>query len=309
MLKIPRKPLILFSAFLLFGVIALGQHKRKHHHVQNTAPKLYLCMGNLGPTADAFMLANNIQYVKLVGSVSIDPNNDMTLHEDLLSAQIARLYPNANDTGTALLDWEGKAMNSLNALSPDDPNYAVIMQKYIRAVQVSKQLRPNVKWSIYGMPFRGYWTMDNAWEKRCLGLAPLLQQCDFIAPSLYNPYPDSVSKGNERSYVRGNIQIALRLGSMVNRPVYPLIWHRLPDSRLISKDEFLRHVQSILNESYNGNKVKGLIWYGEDTYSYNVKNKKMMSEVGEDKNNLTPYLHHLLTDYGSSILQLLKQQN
>jgi hypothetical protein len=307
MLKLPRKPLVLFSAFLLIGVIALGQHKRKRHPLQNTAPKLYICM-DLGPAADSFMKTNNIQFVRLVGTGSIDPKGDMTLHEDLLSAQIVRYFPNPNDSGTALLDWEGKAMNSLNSLSPDDPNYTVIMQKYIRAIQVSKQLRPNVKWSIYGMPFRGYWTMDKAWEARCLGLAPLLKQCDFIAPSLYNPYPDSVSKGNEKSYVHGNIQIALRLGSMVNRPVYPLVWHRLPDSRLISKNEFLRHVQSILNETYNGNKVKGLIWYGEDKYSFNVKNKKMLSEVG-DKNNLNPYLNHLVTDYGSGILQLLKQQN
>jgi hypothetical protein len=303
-MKLMIKCLVLF---LVCFLSVFAQRKRTHHQQEGQNPKLYLCMGDLGPTVQPFMKANNIQYVKLIGAASIDPHDDMTVNEDVLKKEITRLFPNSTDAGTAILDWEGKAMNTLNTISPDDPNYTVQLNKFIRAMQVSKQLRPNVKWSFYGLPLRGYWTLDNAWQKRNLGLAPLLRICDFIAPSLYNPYPDSVSRNQEQVYVRANIQIALKLGSMVNRPVYVLVWHRLPNERLIAKDEFLGHVKKILAENYNGNKVKAIIWYGEDTYEYNVKNKQMVSEV-QTKENLTPYLTQMITDYGSGILKLIDQQ-
>lgn len=299
MLKLKIKCLILF---LMWAFVTFGQSK----HFNKNGPKLYLCMGDLGPVVDSFMKANDIHEVKSVNGSKIDPGDIMIINAEVLKAEIERLYPDPSTKGMCILDWEGKAINLMYKTLPDDPKYVNGLKKCIQAVKIAKELRPNVKWSIYGMPFRNYWDMDSAWQKRCLGLVPLLKECDFIAPSIYNPYPDSVSKEHEKMYVHGNIQMALKIGSIVNRPVCPLIWHRLPNFDLIPKNEFLNHIKNILDESYNGVKIDALIWFGSDIYGYNVKINKFLSEIGE-RSNLTPYVNHLVINYASGILPLLKR--
>jgi len=298
-MKLMIKCLMLLSISVL---IAFGQHRNQKKQKR----ELYLAMSQVGPQVDSFMRANNLHIAQLVNASKIDPGNQMIVNEDVLKAEVMRLFPDPNATGMGILDYEGKAFDILTSKLPGDSTYDAALKKFIRAVQVAKETRPKVKWSVYAIPFRNYWNMNKDWESRCLGTVPLLKVCDFITPSLYTFYPDSVAKGGEQTYVHGNIQMALKIGSLTNRPVYPFIWHRLPKLDLIPKKEFLGHVQRICDENYNGRKINGLIWYGEDVYGYNAKNKKMLSEVG-DKSNLSPYLGKLISSYGSGILQLLKR--
>lgn len=274
---------------------------------QNT-PKLYLSMYDLGNQAESFVKNNNIGYVRLVGGAYIDPDNDMIVNESLLRAQISKLFPNSNDSGIGILDWEGKAMNILSSASADDPKFLTALQQYQRAVRIGQTMRPNVRWAVYGLPFREYWNINSKWEERCMKLLPLLKMCDIITPSLYSLYPASVGKGYDEKYVSGNVQLALKIGLMIGKPVYPYIWHRLPDDSLIPKDQFLKHTGSILRQSYKGNKVAGLIWWGSDLYSLNVKAKPLLMEIGS-KSNFTPYHDKWFIDYAGGLLNEMKNSN
>jgi hypothetical protein len=287
---------LLFQSVQTSAVPLLGTYRFKQ-------PKLYLCMGQLNSSARSFRTNNNIPDVKLVGASSIDPDDNLTVHEDMLRRQIAALFPNANNTGIGVLDWEGKGMEILAIGPTNSQDFVSVLNKFKKVITISKQMRPNVKWGFYALPFRNYWNLDEAWRKRCLKLTPLLEMCDFIAPSLYNLYPDSLyAKGNER-YVHENMQMALRLSSIVHKEVYPFIWHRLPGNVLMKKEEFTRQARQILKERYAQTRVHALIWYGEEVYGFNIKNKRILDEIGP-RNDLAPYLTQLIQNYGSSLLYL-----
>ncbi len=297
-----------FQKVALLGILPLflisGKVDCDESAFQNTQ-KLFLCIGALGSAGQAFAASNNLQYVGLVGQASIDPSNDLTVHEDLLNKRIVQLFPDSNASGYAILDWEGNGMNLLTSLPQSDPQFQLVLGKFISALQYAKKLRPNVKWSYYGMPTREYWHMNAQWQQKNQQLIPLLKMCDMLTPSLYKPYSDASGQGNNQAYVNGNVQLELKIGAQLNLSVYPLVWHRLPDNTLLSKDEFLRHVKAILNQKYNGAKPAGVIWWDADQYMYNVRSKPLMNEVGGQSQNFTPYHDKLIVNYGQGILSLM----
>jgi hypothetical protein len=268
-------------------------------------PKLYLCMGQLNAFAAGFRQINNIGEAKLIGVASIDPDNDLVIHEDLLRRQIALVFPSSESTGVGILDWEGKGMEILATAAPTSPDFITVLSKFKKVMNISKQIRPNIRWGFYGLPFRNYWNINEAWKKRCLALTPLFQTCDFIAPSLYSLYPDSLYNKSNEVYVHENIQMVLRVSEVVNKDVYPFIWHRLPGNMIMKKTEFMRHAKQIIKERYKQRQVSGLIWYGEEVYGRNIKNAQILSEAGSAKGFET-YISQLIQNYGSGLLELFK---
>ncbi len=197
-------------------------------------------------------------------------------------------YVPADYTGYALLDFEGHWLKYLDS-EPGTPTFATGETALKRVVEVARDARPAAKWSVYGLPALRYFSRDAkgatvGWHRttpafketafakgaRCAGVVAL---CDWVAPSVYDPYLDIRSKEcrpAQIAYTTMKTELAVQLAK--GKPVLPVIWHRVHDSNkvdgltLLSDDEFISgQVRPALAAG-----AAGVIWWGADSYSVRV---------------------------------------
>ena len=270
---------------------------------QQNHKEIYLYLGNIGPKSDSIIQRYDIKNIFLIGGNAIDPENNGNVNKLSLQRDILRLIPDSNTTGIAILDWEGKSMEKLNSLAISTLEFDSVIDIGKKILQISKTLRPKIKWGIYALPFRNYWSRNEEWKNRSLALISLLKDCDVITPSVYKLYPDSLQKSNNVEYLQDNISLSLQIGELINKPVLPFVTHRLPNSKLIPKDDFLNDIDIIFNTKYLEKKVTGIIWWGPDEYYYRTKDKVLRNEVKNDE-AFPSYFDNLIYKYLNSIIRL-----
>ncbi len=278
---------------------------------------LYISMDDLGPHAKSFIAQNNIKEVATFDVVSVNSQNYLQVDTAKLFKKIKSHYPNASDAGIASLDWEGKSLVALSQRGPVTPEFQNALDAFLSVLKLAKGLRPNVKWGFYNVPFATYYNRNDSWKQSCANIEPLLKQCDVFFPTLYVPYKDgSIKSGDNESFAKDNILEALTLASNFNKPVLPFVWHRYHVSnktiglQLIPIDEFERYLNTILSVNYNGKKVAGLVWWGSDTYYYNIKSPALINEMSENNQTDFPAYHdNLIIKYGNEMLKTIKRNN
>lgn len=254
---------------------------------QKKGRQFYVCMEDLTPESIGYLKNNGIPVTKIIYQNFIDPDQDNKVNMDVFQKRIQTLFPQKSSTGMGVIDWE---VRDFDRLPDNSAKFSQLVNEYRKAVLAAKKLRPNVKWGFYGLPFRKYMSYNADWRNRNIKLTPILKECDFIAPSLYGFFPDSLRDKDNQDYVTNNVSIALQLGSQLDKPVYPFVWNRWHDSnkqyglQLIPVQEFKRHVKRILAVDYNGQKVAGVIWWGADKFFYNRKAPALMRERARFRN-------------------------
>lgn len=85
--------------------------------------------------------------------------------------------------------------------------------------------RPDVQWSIYGLPLREYWgtltpgsSAEQMWLQRNEDSAELMSKMDFFCPSIYRFY----AHDDFKTYAEAMIKETRKYSS--TKPVYPFIW-------------------------------------------------------------------------------------
>lgn len=278
---------------------------------QNGRQQLYVCMENLTPASLALLQQNKVPIIKIIYQNFIDPDNDNRVDTDVLRKRITALFPNANDGGYGVIDWEAKGF--FDKLPANDPGFGQLANEYRTAIRTAKKLRPNVKWGFYGLPFRKYMSYNNEWRQRNMSVAPILKEADFIAPSLYAFFPDSLREKDNKDYVEQNVSMALQIGKQLNKPVLPFVWNRWHDGnkqyglKLIPVDEFQRLIQRILSVDYSGQKVAGVIWWGADQYFYSKKAPAVVNEQARFS-SFNAYQSNTINSYAQALLNVFKQQ-
>lgn len=213
-------------------------------------------------------------------------------NEDKLRSNVLHFVP-ADYTGYALLDFEGHWLKYLDS-EPGTAAFVTGETALKRVVEVAKTARPAAKWSVYGLPALRYFAGDakgatvgwhrttpsfklNAFAKgaRCAGVVDL---CDWVAPSVYDPYLDIRSKEcrpAQIAYTTMKTELAMQLAK--GKPVLPVIWHRVHDSNkvdgltLLSDDEFISgQVRPALAAG-----ADGVIWWGADAFSIRMGSLQM----------------------------------
>jgi hypothetical protein len=277
---------------------------------QTGKPQLYISMGDLGPTAKEFLNSNG---VKSVFTISINGNSFEQLNMAKITADIKSKFPADSDSGLAALDWEGNAMALLKSSPAESPEFKSALSSYLMLLKAVKALRPNVKWGFYGIPFTTYYKRESLKSDNDK-IKPLLSQCDVFFPSAYIFYKEgTVASGDNEAYAKDNILSALMQAKSLSKPVIPFIWHRYHDSnktiglQLVPMNDFMRYINTILSVNYNGYKVAGLVWWGADTYFYNVKSKALVDEMSKsNKPDFPSYRDSLIINYGTEILKAIK---
>ncbi|WP_312993442.1 hypothetical protein [Chryseobacterium flavum] len=243
------------------------------------AQKIYMA-NSMSKGITAFINENSLPTVDFVYQNTFITNNKYD--EAKLVQTITKLYPNKNQRGMAVLDWEGVAFDNL--IKNKDVSNASKIQ-FEQAIKKAKALRPNVKWSFYGLPTRNFWNPDQNWKSKNLDLISLFSNFDFIAPSIYIFYPlNEVKENLQNKYIDSNIQLAKEIGQKVGKPVYPIVNHRYHPSnkkygnQLVSKELFSYYISRIAS-----NQIDTIIWWQSEEYNYNVSRSNAVFKADYSK--------------------------
>ncbi|MGZ3766965.1 MAG: hypothetical protein ACXVA2_20050 [Mucilaginibacter sp.] len=293
------------TVYAQLSTIPAGQH-------------LYVSIDDHGAAAKQYFQSKSDQIgsVTVIYGRDIYPGDPQKVNEDVLKAAIVKAFPDGNAAGIAAMDWEGPAFDILAHGDPSDSNYQDVLSEFQKALQIAKATRPNVKWGFYDVPFRRIvFKTDKEWIAANNKIAPLLKSIDCLFPAFYATYSfedNPVQKGTlaaGQSIYDKDAKESLWLARKYSKPDLPFIWHRYEvhdtdyRDKVIPADKFVDIAKSILNASYKGRKVNGIVWWSKDTEFYLHDNKQVRSEA--------PDLEHFKNQYDSLIVKysdrLLKQ--
>lgn len=238
--------------------------------------KLYFYFDAVDENLKTFTKTNKIEKVLFIDEHAVSTGQYLGLDADKLKQNIVSLYPNISDTGLCYIDIESPYIDHLINENENSPKFRESLDYFIKIIKTAKSIRPKVKWGFYGVPFTTYWDLEKDFFSKYQKLKPLLEISDAFFPSMYFFYSDEEPNGymNDK-FARKNIQELIKVGKQYNKPVYPFVMERYHPSnqkiglKKIPEKEFLKYMNIILNESYKGKKVDGIIWWNADKYGYN----------------------------------------
>ncbi len=200
----------------------------------------------------------------------IDPDDDGNFNPEAMELGISHVP--YNYTGLVSLDWEGVGMDQL-VLPNSQGIFLHARAQFVEAVKYFKRLRPNAQVGVYGIPRTGPSDSGQAWIDAAMMLQPIFVEVDCIFPSLYAPYAAAQPQYNlaaDLQHVRNAVTLALMMAG--SKPVHAFVMPRYHENnvtfgcRLIPTAEFMTRVAEIFNVSFNGRRVDGLTWFGDDRY-------------------------------------------
>jgi hypothetical protein len=256
--------------FVLVSGLSLSQTKQTilfSREKGNTEQTLFLKKNKM----DSIIILYQDDFVK---------NNALVFDKEMLKTSINARIPDPKAKGMAVLDWEGDiARILLGEDIVDEATFNKTVDNYVASIELAKKLRPNMKWGFYNYPPIIYADTDLEFTiKTNYKYEKILQAVDFLTPSLYllNDRKE-VTDDFSYKYAKSNTIAAIKIGLRLKKPVYPFVWHRYsphsPNSanKLIEEKHLEEFLKNILNASYKGKKVEGLIWWECETYLYNYK--------------------------------------
>ncbi len=182
---------------------------------------------------------------------------------------LAAEFPTSTSTGYLIISWETGPYPVMQKYSATSSEFKAAESEVLRLLNEVKRFRPNVKVSMYMMPYR-FWLQNQNTSYNGTGkFDNIFAKVDFIAPSYYILQADE-EVGHDRNlqYIRENLQVALTYGKRFNKPVIPFMWHKIHPNlsdryagEIIQKEVFAKYIDYIANYSYNNYKAAGVWWY------------------------------------------------
>ena len=273
--------------------------------------KLLLAIDDYGNKAKNFLHKVGNKDVKLILGEFIYPdkpllNNEAKVNREVLSRYINKSFPDKNQSGIGVLDWEGRSLDLLITLPSTDSVYQSVLIEFLFALKLAKTLRPKVSWGFFGIPFKqGNFKTRKGWEEGNNKIAPLLKSVDVFCPNLYGYNPSDL--GNKE-----DVLVSIKLGLKFGKKVYPFIWHRYNGGdqvnytlKLIPKLNFVNYAKETFTQKYHNKKVDGIIWWAKDTYFYESKVEMLLNEKPPNE-KFIDYYDSLLIDYTKTLTKSIK---
>lgn len=275
---------IISVCFVLFSCIKIDSQKLMDQ-------QLYYFFDFVDLHAATFSKANNIQNVLFIDEHAVGNGKYLGLDFEKLENSIISLYPNILDEGLCYIDIESPYIDYLINEDTNSQKFKEALNYFIKIITKARSIRPNVSWGFYGIPFTTYWDLEKDFFSKYDKLKPLLEVSDVLFPSMYFFYSDHEPNGflNEK-FVRTNTQELIKIAALYSKPVFPFVMERFHPSnqniglKKIPENEFLKYINMILEESYEGKKVDGIVWWNADKFFYNSGFYK------KDCNNLDLFL-------------------
>ena len=307
--------LILLAVCVLTSCVYHDISKIKLETAKPCDMQLLLCLVGLTDLSKEIASRNKIPRVYACNLKNLDSNNDGVVEDEKLRDWLKRTFPNPNTKGYGVLDLEGKAEKTLHHKPKGSNEFNKALTEFLRALTIAQKERPNIKWGFYGLPFRDYWNRDNGWHEDNAKIEVIFQQSDVIYPSIYDFFKSAdIPKHRVRDslYVSDNVKEALKYGEKYNKPVLPFIWHRYHNSmkeialERVEWEEMRQHITAALEAEVNGQYINGLVWWGDDQYFYNSKNKTVLKEVNKHQ-SYQDYHNSFTVDYLVNITNMLSE--
>jgi hypothetical protein len=269
--------------------------------------KLLFCSEN--GIQDNFINRNNLQKNYVIYQNFFIPDGSSSFSKVLMKKSLDRIIPDKNQSGYAALDWEGIPYNILHGTQKvSEQEYNAVLNAFIATIRYAKQLRPNIKWSFFGIPTKLYLPYQVGNEQWATNLMPLLRNLDFFDPCLYlQNANETLSETDTKYYAASYLHYSLELAVKMNKPIFPFVWNRFSDNSMISYTKFSETVKAILNMQYQNQKVNGVIWWNCEPYLFvNKKNSAIISEEYKSVTAPSKYQIELLQKYLNAINPLFK---
>lgn len=274
---------------------------QKNQLIKHTDFKVYVLADRYGENALSFFKKNNFISATLLTRSNIDPKKTGKVDESVLTDFVNRTYPDKDKPGVCLIDWE-EPFKEIKAHYRSPAIYKPIEEEYLKVISIIKTLRPKVEVSIYGIPFIAFSRKSPVLEVNKDGFFDnLLSHCDAITPSVYLRYTDGeVGRKRNIAYLRENINIAMEYGVRLNKKVIPYFWYRIHPMnkkyglKLISESAMAAYMDNLINYSYNGRRLSGIIWYeGNIPHTLKMNRPELKKELEHRDNTISKYLEPL----------------
>lgn len=204
-------------------------------------------------------------------------------NEDKLRTEVGKLIP-ADYDGFGVLDFEVPWLHNLQK-DPTSPEFAEAQETLLRILATARSVRPNVKWTLYGLPGLPFFVHGPrgsvvGWDKGTkesedaqLAIARRAQKvvdaCDWVSPSIYCPYLYSTNpEWTEATPARAAACTTLAIEMAKGKPVFPMVWHRVHDSNRTDGLKMLPDSQFMQGQVTPALKAgaTGVVWWGADAY-------------------------------------------
>lgn len=266
--------------FLLIVSLAHSQDKSTAH---NRNFEVFVFYDRYGEQAIKYFDDNNFKASYLITRSMIDPNKSGQVDFKHLNKRIDKLIPNKKSNEAILIDWE-EPFQVMKEVYEDQEKFKLLSDQYIALVKFLRNLRPNAKVAIYGIPFVAYkvkWPpMQVNEDKR---FDPILSEVDFISPGIYPRHRDEdVGLKSNQTYIKSNLEVSFKYAERLNKPVVPFIWpyYHPSNKKYAYKSLTISEVQNYLDSFFDyeykegGSKISGIIWFDNQFSTAQRKNYK-----------------------------------
>lgn len=277
-----KKISVIFLIFTFQFVIGQTETSLK----KANASKMCVSLGEYGSLMEKFIAKNNITKIQYINDGQFLGKEPYTFDSALLAAEIERAFPNPDGHGIAYIDLESPYIENLRDKDVNDESFQKSLKLFVDVIQFAKKMRPNAKWGYYAIPYTTYWDRIPGFYKKIKKIESLIKECDVFFPSLYIFYEDkdSIMTAENKKYVIENTKEIIKISKLYKKPALVFIWHRYHNSNLkvgnqfLPEKMFLIHIKQIINTTFGGQKVDGIVWWGSDNYSFRQKHKGVADE-------------------------------
>lgn len=247
-----------------------------------------------------------VKGMDLISGYMIDPKKNGGIDLESVNKYVTKIYPNKNDGGLLCINLENKLYQNLKSNNTNTAKFKESITSFVSMLSYIKNLRPNVKIGIYGLPFRTFGASQVVADYNKLD--PILKMCDYIFPSLYIIYPDKqISQKKNDDYFIQNLDAAFRYSERLKKPVLPFVWYlvhplnKVYGYEMISKNEMKRHIDVLKRYRYkNSLKINGVVWW--DTPTPFKKNQVKYTNESRSLSAKQDY-NDILMDYIGDVLK------
>lgn len=285
-------------------------------HAQ-TAPKVLFYVEN---TVQRTILNDYaLQRVYVIYKGAFVVGDGITFSKKRMKDYLNLVLPDKTASGYAVLDWEGYAYNIISgATIVTDDIFQNALNSFIAAVNYAKYLRPNYKWSIYGMPTWLFYTYSLEKPLSHSRRIRLFESLDFLAPSCYmfDRINQTIAQKFAAQYIDNNIKYCLELGVKLNKPVYPFVWQRYQPylegygyqnaNMLIPRKDWIEYISRIVKTKIPTKNVDGVIWWHSMDFLYSIRTSSaILTEEFKNVTNVYTYQDTLFRNYYEAIKPVL----
>jgi hypothetical protein len=279
--------------------------------------KIYTFPNSWGAEPKEYLKANKaFEFITIFTRSSIvSEKSDTVLSKSAVIRELNKRFPDPNSKGILLLDWEGKIFSNLRKENLNSARFKYSESQYLELIKTVKDNRPQLKVAIYGLPSKIFGEDQKKKALQSYGkLNNILSQVDVIAPSVYISYPDeAISAARNKKFFQDNLDIALAYGKQLNKPVIPLVWHRVHPANkiysraLIQPEVFGAYVKFISQYSQQNYKVSGVMWWDDLKPKARLKNTNGLGNWTQGKVTDNTTYNNMMIGYADALLTALNK--